>query len=402
MNDIVSKLRNFIEQENFAGYDPYDGLNSAFLRFFTFGRKWPRLAVQQFMKRSRMNLRPVFGIGKARNPKGIGLSSRAYLELYRQDPAKNEDCLIKTRELLKWLQDNSAKNFGYSGYCWGYNFDWQSAVFFIPKSHPTAVNTAFNGFAFLDAFEVTAEEEYLDVARSACDFILKDLHKTGKGTTFCFSYSPFDHTCTHNANLLAAELLIRVHWHTKEATLMSHAGRAVDFTLSHFNADGSIYQGTLPAQKFIDSFHTGFVLTSLQNIAQMSKLDENHPEYMRIMHNAYKYYKLTFFDPDGMPHYYYHKIYPVDLHCSSQGIITFLKFQDYDHEALATARAIADWTIENMWDSDKNYFYFQKTKHYMNKIAYLRWPNIWMLYALALLQHAGWSRAPDIGNQLVI
>jgi len=38
-----------------------------------------------------------------------------------------------------------------------------------------------------------------------------------------------------------------------------------------------------------------------------------------------------------------------------------------------------------MWDEQRGYFYFQKTKWYTNKIPYLRWPNAWMYYALVLL-----------------
>jgi hypothetical protein len=109
---------------------------------------------------------------------------------------------------------------------------------------------------------------------------------------------------------------------------------------------------------------------------------------MRMMINAYKYYKLTFFERSGRPHYYHNKTYPIDLHCSAQGIITYIRFKGMDHEALKIAQNIADWAIENMWDEEKGYFYFQKKRHSTNKIPYLRWPNCWMFLALArLAQH---------------
>jgi len=291
----------------------------------------------------------------------------------------------KAIDILSWLTENTNKK--YHGACWGYNFDWQSAVFYIPKGEPTVVNTCLIANAFLDAYDAFGDTKYLDIARSSCEFILKDLHKTTKGPNFCFSYSPFDQSITHNANLLAAELLVRVHKYTQESTLISHAGRAVDFTLYHFNTNGSIYQGTAPAQKFIDSFHTGFVLTSLWNIAEYSDLEEKNAQYMRVMHNAYNYYRLVFFEKSGLPHYYYNNIYPIDLHCTAQGIITFLKFKSHDHEAVEKAKTIAQWAINNMWDDKKGYFWYQKGKFLTNKVAYLRWPNIWMFYALSMLEY---------------
>jgi len=375
---VLNRLENFIEREDWQGYDPYDGLNSSFLRFLTFNGKWSRIAVTQAMKRSPINLRPVLGIDKMRNPKAMGLLARAYIERYRRK--KNQRYLSQIREILDWLISNSSP--GFTGYAWGYNFDWQSAVFYVPKGTPTIVNTSFIANAFLDGYKILKEKTYLDVARSSCDFVLDDLNRTSHDEKVCFSYSPADKLCVHNANLLGAELLARVYSITREESLLAQAKRAVDFTLAYQNPNGSWYYGILPRQKYVDSFHTGFVLVSLFNIINYTNTT-NNSEYTRILLKGYEYYKKTFFDDNGMPYYYHDKTYPIDLHCSAQGIITFLKFDDYDHYAIKTAKKIATWAIDNMWDDKKGYFYFQKTKYFFNKIPYLRWPNAWMFYALA-------------------
>lgn len=381
IDNKITTLSQHYNKINFNGFDPYDGLNSNFLKFLVFNSSKLRLYAQQFMKKSPINFRPLFGVSKGRNTKGIGLLVRSYMLM---NNTNHQDTI---HDLLKWLEENA--NNKYHGKCWGYNFDWQSTVFYIPKGEPTVVNTAFIANAFLDAYDAYKEQKYLDIARSACDFILFDLNRTLKGETLCFSYSPFDRSITHNANLLAAELLTRVYQYTKESELLQTANKAIDFTLAHFNSNGSIFQGITLQQHFIDSFHTGFILVSLWNIAKYSDLDEKNPVYMRTMYNAYKYYKQTFFEPDGLPHYYYNKKYPIDLHCSAQGIITHLTFKDYDYEAINRAKTIAKWAIDNMWDEKKGYFYYQKTRWYINKIQYLRWPNIWMFYALAMLKYHG-------------
>lgn len=118
----------------------------------------------------------------------------------------------------------------------------------------------------------------------------------------------------------------------------------------------------------------------------MTDLDcGNNDRLKGILLKGYEYYKNAFWEEDGCPKYYANKKYPIDLHCSAQGIITFLNFKKYDSEAVKIAKKIANWTIDNMWDHKKGYFYFQKTKYFTNKIPYLRWPNVWMFYALSSL-----------------
>ena len=39
------------------------------------------------------------------------------------------------------------------------------------------------------------------------------------------------------------------------------------------------------------------------------------------------------------------------------------------------------WMLDNML-SPKGYFYFRKTKHFTNKIPYMRWSQAWAFHAL--------------------
>jgi hypothetical protein len=55
-----------------------------------------------------------------------------------------------SRELSTILQSNRTS--GYSGYCWGFNFDWQDIKRFARKGLPTIVVTATVANAFLDLY----------------------------------------------------------------------------------------------------------------------------------------------------------------------------------------------------------------------------------------------------------
>ena len=392
---IIQRLERFLEKDDWQGWDPYDALNSRFLQFATFDRKWLRIAAIQLMKRSAVNLRPLLGVPKSPSPKALGLIAGAYLLRYRI--TRKNMYLEKAQELLDWLIAHSA---GFSGYSWGHHFNWQSSIFYIPKGIPTVVNTSFIAQAFLDAYDITKEKNYLGVARSACDFVLQDLNRTSFKSlnnlvtnnsitnSFCFSYSPLDRTCVHNANMLAAELLARVYVHAKEKVLLDAARSATTFTLLHQNNDGSWYYGIGPRQQYIDNFHTGFVLVSLHHVLQNIK-DTHDKRMTTALFKGFQYYKDTFFETSGAPRYFRDVPYPRDLHCSAQGIITFQTLKQYDRMSRRYAEIIADWAMENMWDEQRGYFYFQKHKLYTNKIPYLRWPNAWMYLALAKLLCTG-------------
>jgi len=81
ISSSIDTLCRFIERDDFAGYDPYDALNSPIIRFLTFGRKYGRIAWTQFMRRLHVNLRPLLFIPKGHNPKGIGLFLGSYARL---------------------------------------------------------------------------------------------------------------------------------------------------------------------------------------------------------------------------------------------------------------------------------------------------------------------------------
>ncbi len=77
-------------------------------------------------------------------------------------------------------------------------------------------------------------------------------------------------------------------------------------------------------------------------------------------------------------------LYPIDIHCSAQGIVTCIKLKDYNERSLDMAYRIAGWAIENMQDRE-GYFYYQKTRWHTNRIPYIRWSQAWMFYALSKL-----------------
>jgi len=366
----IESLRRFIEKEDFKGYDPYDALNSPFLRYLSHNSKYLRILFIQTLKRLPFNLRPVLGIRKELNPKGLGLFLWGYAKLCG---AEKEQRYLTTISHLLDLLEHTRSN-GYFGNCWGYNFDWQSRAFFLPKHTPTIVNSSFIGHALLDTYKYTGHERALEMALSIKDFILNDLNRLEEGNKICFSYTPVDHYFVHNANLLGASILIRLYKYTGESVLKDAALASLGYTMKHQREDGAWFYAERERAHWIDSFHTGFNLHSILYFIEEGFADE----YLTDFNKGVCFYKDHFFLQDGTPKYYHNKTYPIDIHAPAQALVFFSRLGG---KYTPLAEKILDWMVLHMQDK-KGCFYFQKHPFYTNKIPYMRWGQAWAFHAL--------------------
>ena len=365
----TARLLNYIEETDHAGYDPYDALNSTVLRAFSLNNKWARIALIQFFRRFPVNLRAIFGVRKGHNPKAIGLFLWGYSKLFTVE--KKSEYLKRIKDLLSLLE--KLRSDGYSGNCWGYNFDWQNREAFLPKFTPTVVNTSFIGHALIDTYRHTGIQQALDMAVSTKGFILNDLKRYEENGTQCFSYTSMDSAKVHNANMLGASLLIRIHGVLGEEILKQEALSALAYSIRYQRGDGSWYYGQADYQRWIDSFHTGFNLLALRYF-----LNEGYEEYRSIFNKGVKFYADNFFLEDGTPKYYHNQVYPIDIHCPTQAV-AFFAGEGERYKRLT--ESILEWMLINMY-SDHGYFYFRKGRFVTNKISYIRWSQSWAFHAL--------------------
>jgi len=181
--ESMSRLAGWLERNDYRGYDTFDGLNAKYLRPLTFETNLLRTVLQQGVRRFPINTRPLLGIAKSRSTKGMGYLAKGFMRLYQA--TQDRVWADKAELALKWLTENQSK--GYSGACWGNHFDYQSRSFYLPKGVPTIVWTSLIGHAFLDAYDLFSKEQYLQVASSACEHIVRDLDTRAEGDTMCLS-----------------------------------------------------------------------------------------------------------------------------------------------------------------------------------------------------------------------
>ena len=363
---IIDEAFQLLKSDDFKVHDPFDGLQSKKFKGLVGYSKWSRLLWLQFHKRSPINLRRLFSIEKEINPKGLALllSGRSFL-------GKSEDAELLFNLLMDALTVLPSGSAG-----WGYNFDWQNKVFFIPKFTPTIVNTSFAVHAILD-FEEHCEGDISSVEwGKVLSFYVSELYRTGSAENFCFSYTPIDRTKVHNANLLAAGALSRLCKKLGISEYDSLINGAVSYSVSMQNVDGSWVYGDDEVQQWVDSFHTGFNLEALDHVAAANKYQDAE-SLLNCIEIGKNFYASNFFGPNGEPFYYSNKKYPFDVHSSAQALSYFSDKPEY----VEVLHKVLSWAIVNLYD--RGSFHYQKTRFYTNKIMYGRWGQAWMIYGLS-------------------
>ena len=370
----IKLLVNWLEKNDYSGYDTFDGLSSPYLRPLTFETKLLRTVLLQGVRRFPINLRPVLGIRKSRSTKGMGFLARGFIRLNQS--THKEDWNQTARYALDWLMEHRSK--GFHGASWGNHFDYQSRGFYLESGVPTVVWTSLIGHAFLDGYCHFKDEKYLQVANDACEHILADLglYPDGEGT--CISYIPGLRCEVHNANVLGGSLLARVSSYNSNESYRQLAQRAMQYTAQYQQPDGGWWYGERADMHWIDNFHTAYVLDCFKYYAD-STGDHRFDE---VTTRGYEYWKRTFFLEGGTPKYYNYKTMPLDIQCCSQAIDTLVFYSDRDVDSIELAVRIARWTIRNMQDRT-GYFYYRRYQNGMiNRTPTLHWGQATMLCAL--------------------
>lgn len=370
IEEAFSRLDSYCRGINYQGWDVFDGLNSRlFASSFLAKSSLLRLGWIQFFKRSPINFRRIALVPHGYNAKGLGLFVSGLLALGRIDEAQ---------KLLEKLMPLRCQ--GYAGTSWGYNFPWQARAFYVPVGKPNMVTTVFVANAFCDYYDNTGDSKALQIAADCCVFMVQHLIISENTDSICFGYIPDETAKVHNVNMLGAALLARVAAINGDTVLVEKSRKAMYYSIKALQQDFSWPYGELHHHQWIDNFHTGFNLVALHDWSKYTG-DNTWKEELK---KAYAYFLHTFWQENGCPKYYNNSLYPVDIHCSAQGIITYAKLEETASCGSAMAEKIACWAIENMQDK-QGYFYYQQTKWFTNKIPYIRWSQAWMFYALATL-----------------
>jgi hypothetical protein len=377
--DIVGlneRLLASMRAEEYAGYDPFDSLNSRVLQATPFyNSEWVRLAWLQLGKRSPINLRPLLKVPRLRNPKGIGLVIAGMLQDYAR--TADDRLLSEARMLADWLLAQRSPGPDWQHACWGYHFDWQARAFFVPKGKPNIITTCYVARALHALGHALGDAPLIETALDAARFISRYLYTEADGRCF-FAYIPGERALVHNASLWGAAWCGTAGCELGDDVMVAQALHVAQQSVDEQADDGSWVYGRRHHHQFIDGFHTGYNLEALH----MLRASTGTLAFDIAIARGYDYYVHTFFTETGIAKYYSNAVYPIDMHSVSQAVITLLKVG-----GKASDRALCDKVIQRaielMYQPGTGQFIYQKTRWLTNRINYSRWTQAWAYLALA-------------------
>lgn len=374
ISNALNNLLCYIENENYRGYDPYDALKSPIFSLpFLRSNKILRFGTQQFVKRFPINLRPIIFVPKGYNPVTLGLCIQGYSNLIVSDPDNGKIYKGKIIHLVEELKNLIPE--GFSGACWGYDFDWEARYSKIPAHQPSIVATGIITNALFIAYKSTGMKECRDLVISASEFVINDLNRSENADGICFSYSPFDDEQVFNASMKGVRLLVHSFNLTGKKELLSLSKSAANYVVCNQLNDGSWGYSKANTGGFTDNYHSGYVLDCLDEYQNLS----GDNDYAKQLNKGYAYYIDNFISAEGAPKFYNNYLFPIDCTAAAQNILTTTRFGDSE-----LAIRVANWMIDHMQKRNGS-FKFRRFRFYTISTSFMRWSNSWMMVALSSL-----------------
>lgn len=341
--DIRDRVLARMARDQYAGADPFDGLESPLFQASGLRRfRFARLAWLQAVKRGPREMRALAMIPPSVNPKTLALLNGA------ADGVKLRDF----RDQLLTLQNPDGG--------WGYPFEWQARAFHAKRGQSNAIVTSF----VVDALAADGMGRDHPALVQSADFIENRLWRDGY-----FAYFDHDSAEIHNASLWAAFAHNRVRPEHSKSEL------AVRRVIAAQRADGSWAYGTRHHHGFIDGFHTGYILDLLDRfrVAGMHSLEDT-------ITRGWAFYRTHCFDDQGIPRSFAGKNGYLDAHAMAQAMASLSRFGDVDG-----AVHVANWACANLFDPSCDLFFAGIGRFGKDQQNYMRWTQAWMVWGLSIV-----------------
>jgi hypothetical protein len=355
-------LTEIAAAQRWRGPDPYDGLWWRWPAVIAGGRRRRQMLIQ-LHARSPVDLRRLYRRTHPLVPKALGVYGSVGLRLHRL--SGEERARVLALDALETLMaDRTA---GHRG--WGYPWDMQTRWSFFPAGTPNVVVTAFGADGLHEAAKAADRGDMGARAQAAAEWVLDELWLPDEGF---FAYHRGTRTNIHNANLLGAWLVqLRLG---RDPAAREAVGRALERTLAAQSADGSWPYGEGRNLRWVDSFHSGYVLTCL---ARLSELDPRIDEALERGAGHYE----RFFDVAGRAKLWADRRYPEDAHSAGTGMSTLAVLAERGLVDPELLQRVARRTL--LMGVRDGHAVHRRYGRFRSRPAYLRWADAHLALGLA-------------------
>lgn len=265
---------------------------------------------------------------------------------------------------------------------WGLNFPYTNRFINAKANTPNIYNTATAGLAICEFQKLAQNMNYEGHIRSIIDSIFNVFKFSDEFTKGWFSYYPNQQSPTYNVNALTAYFFCKANNTTTNKYVSTDIiNKLIYLLIEEQNSDGSWYYSRSEQGKWIDGFHTGFIIESL---AYIYSHGFESKELFIALEKAFSYYINNLFTNDAFPKYYSNsKKYPIEAQNCAQAIQTLslagIWLGWHQKELL---EKLIDCTLNNLYNPE-GFFYYKTTRYFTYKQSYLRWSTAPMLVALS-------------------
>jgi hypothetical protein len=315
----------------------------------------------------------VLGIDKGLNPVTLAFTLQGLTRRMRAgQPDKSNTISLLVSELSRLASP------GFSGPCWGYDFDWQARYAAIPAFHPTVVATGFVTNALYDHYRLTSDQRAAELVAKAAQFVHHDLNRTESEDGICWSYSPTDRQQVLNASIKGARLCAQAYTVTQDESLLDLATSAVRFVVAAQREDGSWPYSVSDRRSWTDNFHTCYILDCLDDYEALT----GDAQFAQAKARGLRFYLDHFVASDGVAAYYHDRRYPLDSTAAGQALLTLSRFGE-----IARAKRLAEWSLDRLALPDGAWKY-RIYRFGENRLVYMRWSVASMYLGLSTLERA--------------
>lgn len=376
-------IKKYLLQDDLLTYDPYDIWKT------NLGIKVKKL----YYKNKYIGLIPAgiltiydlyinnslrLGYEKQEYPIVRAQAALALLNIFKT--TKKEIYLTYAKKHIDWLIQNNSK--GYSGYCWGLNFDWiYSEKEIYDKNTPFSTHSPYPMEALITYYEITKDENILTAIKSIFLFLENDI-KIMKETDslLILSYGVEKDRIVTNANsyLMYMYALLLDFIPDEREYIINKISKIYNFLLSVQNKDGSWIYQPYDKNSFIDCFHSAFVLKNINKTSKILTLINSE----EVIESGYNYIINTFLDQD----------YNLFKRFSKSNKLSLTKFDLYDNaEILNLALLFNDYnyavklnqSIKSNFIKNDNIFSMIDILGLKKNKNHLRWAVVPYLCALS-------------------
>lgn len=398
--ESIINFINWVEKYGFASQDQYDywaskigqRAKSLYYRNNSIGTiaVAPFVFMETFFPSTRQWFSPPsrFPIADAHYSMGFSYLFRALGEnKYKEMAEKICEELIKSR----------CKDYQY--FCWGYPFDWAGNSGALKTGTPLITTTPYVYEAFYELYSITKDDKILEILHSIAEHAINDIKDTKiSSNVYVCSYTPFDNRRVVNANCYRAYLLTHAAKLFNSTKYGKVAGKNINFIIQSQNKDGSWLYAKDGKDKFVDNFHTCFVLKNLEKINNLI----NDAKIGNAIDRGVNFFLKYLIDDNMLPIPFAKKqrliLYKRDIYDYAENINLGLLLRDrYPEFNTIIDSQFLD--LISRWQRTNGSFRSKQLLFGWNSVPYHRWAQSQLFRSLSLWYLSDKKKSDDINYE---